>query len=87
MIKDAEDKADFAAILCWDQDRFGRFDSIEAGRWIHPLRCAGVWLVTVAQGVIDWNDFTSRMMYAIQQEGKYQYLIDLSLKCAARQAI
>ena len=38
MIKDAEEKGDFAAILCWDQDRFGRFDSIEAGRWIHPLR-------------------------------------------------
>ena len=78
MIRDAEEKADFAAILCWDQDRFGRFDSIEAGRWIHPLRCAGVWLVTVAQGQIDWNDFQSRMMYAIQQEGKYQYLVDLS---------
>lgn len=78
MIKDAEEKGDFAAILCWDQDRFGRFDSIEAGRWIHPLRCAGVWLHTVAQGRIDWNDFTTRMMYSIQQEGKYQYLIDLS---------
>jgi site-specific DNA recombinase len=78
MIKDAEEKGDFAAILCWDQDRFGRFDSIEAGRWIHPLRCAGVWLVTVAQGQIDWNDFAGRMMYAIQQEGKHQYLIDLS---------
>jgi site-specific DNA recombinase len=78
MIRDAEEKADFAAILCWDQDRFGRFDSIEAGRWIHPLRCAGVWLHTVAQGRIDWNDFTTRMMYGIQQEGKHQFLIDLS---------
>jgi DNA invertase Pin-like site-specific DNA recombinase len=78
MIKDAEEKGDFAAILCWDQDRFGRFDSIEAGRWIHPLRCAGVWLVTVAQGQIDWNDFTSRMMYSITQEGKHQFLVDLS---------
>jgi site-specific DNA recombinase len=78
MIKDADEKGDFAVILCWDQDRFGRFDSIEAGRWIHPLRSAGVWLMTVAQGQIDWNDFTSRMMYAIQQEGKHQYLIDLS---------
>ncbi len=58
MIRDAEEKGDFAAILCWDQDRFGRFDSIEAGRWIHPLRQAGVWLVTVAQGRIDWNDFS-----------------------------
>ena len=78
MIRDAEEKGDFACIICWDQDRFGRFDSIEAGRWIHPLREAGVWLLTVAQGQIDWNDFTGRMMYAIQQEGKHQFLVDLS---------
>ena len=78
MIADAEELGDFTAILCWDQDRFGRFDSIEAGRWIHPLRQAGVCLVTVAQGHIDWNDFAGRMMYNIQQEGKHQFLIDLS---------
>ncbi len=78
MVRDAEEKGDFAAILCWDQDRFGRFDSIEAGRWIYPLRQAGVWLITVAQGQIDWNDFAGRMMYSIQQEGKHQYLVDLS---------
>jgi DNA invertase Pin-like site-specific DNA recombinase len=78
MIRDAEEKGDFAAILCWDQDRFGRFDSIEAGRWIHPLRQAGVWLLTVGQGRIDWNTFQGRMIYGIQQEGKNQYLIDLS---------
>ena len=35
-------------------------------------------LVTTDQGVIDWNDFTGRMMYAIQQEGKHQFLRDLS---------
>ena len=37
MISDS-DRGDFQAVLCWDQDRFGRFDSIEAGHWIHPLR-------------------------------------------------
>jgi hypothetical protein len=78
MICDVSEKRDFATILCWDQDRFGRFDSIEAGHWIHPLREQGVRLITVAQGQIDWNDFTGRMMYAIQQEGKHQFLIDLS---------
>jgi len=78
MIRDAEEKGDFAAIVCWDQDRFGRFDSIEAGRWIYPLRQAGVWLLTVGQGRIDWNTFQGRMIYGIQQEGKNQYLIDLS---------
>ncbi|MCX7428823.1 MAG: recombinase family protein, partial [Planctomycetia bacterium] len=78
MIADAEEKGDFAAILCWSQDRFGRFDSIEAGRWIYPLRQAGVWLHTVAEGAIDWNDFTGRVMYGIVQEGKHQFLVDLS---------
>ena len=40
MIDDANRLRDFKAILCWDQDRFGRFDSIEAGEWISPLRRA-----------------------------------------------
>lgn len=66
------------AILCWDQDRFGRFDSIEAGYWIHPLRKAGVRLVTVNEGTINWDDFTGRVMYSLKQEGKHQYLRDLS---------
>ncbi|HUY91684.1 MAG TPA: recombinase family protein [Pirellulales bacterium] len=78
MMQDAETKGDFKAILCWDQDRFGRFDSIEAGRWVHPLRERGIQLVTVAQGVIDWSDFAGRMIYSIHQEGKAQYLQDLS---------
>jgi DNA invertase Pin-like site-specific DNA recombinase len=42
MIDDVKRLGDFRAILCWDQDRFGRFDSIEAGEWISPLRRAGV---------------------------------------------
>ena len=78
MIRDAEEKRDFAAIMVWDQDRLGRFDSIEAGRWIFPLREAGIWLVTVTKGRVDWNTFQGRMMFSIIQEGKHQYLIDLS---------
>ena len=77
MIRDAEGGS-FQAVLCWDQDRFGRFDSIEAGHWIHPLRENGVHLVTIAQGKIDWSDFAGRMLYGIQQEGKHAYLRDLS---------
>ncbi len=77
MIADGE-RREFKAILCWDMDRFGRFDSIEAGRWVHPLRVAGVHLATVAQGQIDWTEFAGRMMYGIQTEAKHQYLTDLS---------
>ena len=78
MLRDAQEKGDFATILCWDQDRFGRFDTIEAGSIIFPLRQAGIWLQTVTQGRIDWNTFQGRLIYTVQQEGKHQYLIDLS---------
>lgn len=77
MLADAQ-KGKFQVILCWDQDRFGRFDSLKAGFVVEPLRGAGVRLVTVTQGEIDWNDFAGRMMYAIQQEGKNQFLLNLS---------
>ncbi len=77
MIQDAG-SGEFEAILSWDQDRFGRFDSIEAGHWIYPLRKAGVCLVTVGQGRIDWRDFASRIIYGVQQEAKHAYLRDLS---------
>lgn len=69
---------DFDVILVWDQDRFGRFDSMEAGFWIHPLRQVGVRLVSVTEGPINWDDFTGRVMYSLKQEGKHQFLRDLS---------
>jgi len=69
---------DFEAILVWDIDRFGRFHSMEAGYWVHPLMKAGVRLVSVTEGPVNWDDFTGRVVYSLKQEGKYQYLIDLS---------
>jgi site-specific DNA recombinase len=78
MLADATAKGDFAIVLCWDQDRFGRFDPLEAGFWIKPLRDAGVRLETVAQGKIDWEDFAGQIIYAVQQGGKHQFLRDLS---------
>lgn len=83
MIADASDGR-FQAILCWDQDRFGRFDSLESGYWIHPLRKRGVQLVTVTDGPVDWNSFAGRMIYGMKQEGKHQYLIDLSNNVSRR---
>lgn len=68
----------FDRIICWDQSRFGRFDSIEAGSWITPLRDAGVSLETIDGGVVDWNDFAGRITYAVAQEGKHAYLRDLA---------
>lgn len=73
-----ENAGEVKSILCWNQDRFGRFDSLEAGYWIKPLRDAGVRLITIDKGVIDWNSFTGRVMAAIEQEGKHTFLTDLS---------
>jgi site-specific DNA recombinase len=78
MLADATARGDFAVVLCWDQDRFGRFDPLEAGYWIKPLRDAGVRLETIAQGRIDWEDFAGQIIYTVQQGGKHQFLRDLS---------
>jgi DNA invertase Pin-like site-specific DNA recombinase len=78
MIRDASERGDFREIWVWDQDRFGRFDSIEAGFYVHPLRCAGIKLVTIAEGPVDWDDFTGRVMFSLKTEGKHQFLRDLS---------
>lgn len=83
MITDAEDGR-FKAILCWDQDRFGRFDSLESGYWIHPLRKRGVQLVTCTDGPVDWSTFAGRMLYGMKQEGKHQFLVDLSNNVSRR---
>jgi DNA invertase Pin-like site-specific DNA recombinase len=69
MLRDAQ-AGHFQAILCDDKDRFGRFDSIDLGEVVAPLRRKGVCLATVAQGVIDWNSFAGRISDAVLQEAK-----------------
>lgn len=68
----------FSVVLCWDQDRFGRFDLLDAGKWIAPFREAGVRLETLAQGAIDWEDLVGQLIYSVNQLGKAQFLRDLS---------
>ena len=74
--------AEFAVILCWDQDRFGRFDPLDAGYWIYPFRNAGVRLETIAQGRIDWEDLTGQLIYSVNQIGKAQFLRDIARNTA-----
>jgi DNA invertase Pin-like site-specific DNA recombinase len=78
MLADVSGRGDFRAILCWDVDRFGRFDAIEGGYYVKPLRDAGVYMHTNGQGRIDWSDFAGRIVYSVTQEGKNAYLKDLS---------
>jgi hypothetical protein len=37
VLAEATKLCDFQAVLCWDQDRFGRFDPLEAGDRVKPL--------------------------------------------------
>lgn len=80
MREDAQ-RGEFTVMLCWDMDRFGRFDLIDAGHWIKPFKDHGVRLETIAQGKIDWNDLVGQAMYSVAQIGKAQYLRDLSRNC------
>jgi DNA invertase Pin-like site-specific DNA recombinase len=77
MIADAV-SGKFKFILCWDASRFGRFDLIEGGYWIRPLRDAGITLVTLDRGEISWNDFASRIIWSVETEGRHAYLRDLA---------
>jgi DNA invertase Pin-like site-specific DNA recombinase len=68
----------FDRILCFDRSRFGRLDSLESGRWIAPLREAGVDLETIAEGVSNWNDFGGRVVDAVLAESKHAFAVDLA---------
>ncbi len=78
LMHDATTKGDFRAILCWDQDRFSRFDPLEANHYWFLLRNAGVQIVTVRQGVLDLSELGGWLVASINQHGKAQYLKDLS---------
>jgi DNA invertase Pin-like site-specific DNA recombinase len=77
MIADAESRR-FQAILVWDVSRLGRYDIVEGGFWMKPLRDAGVKIVTPEYGPIDWGDFSSRVLWSVWQEGHHAFLRDLS---------
>jgi DNA invertase Pin-like site-specific DNA recombinase len=69
MLRDAQAGA-FQGIVCDDKDRFGRFDSIDLGEIVAPLRRKGVWLETAAQGRQDWHSFAGRISESVLQEAK-----------------
>jgi DNA invertase Pin-like site-specific DNA recombinase len=77
-MRDAAGNGEFSVVLAWDQDRFGRFDPLDAGYWIYPFRRGGVRLETIAQGKIDWEDLTGQLVFSGNQLGKAQFLRDLS---------
>lgn len=78
LITDAQTLGDFTAIIVWDQDRFSRFDPMEANHYWYLLRQAGVKIVTVAKGELDFSTLGSWITASVNQHGKNEYLRDLS---------
>ena len=74
----AAERGEFDTILVFDRSRFGRFDSVDAGEWLAPLRRAGVTIETVVDGQLDWDSFGGRVTALVQAEVDYQHLVATS---------
>ena len=68
------------AVCCLDLSRFGRLDSIEGAFAKKILREAGVVLVTVLDGVIDWREQTDRIVDAVLSEAQHDFSFRLGQK-------
>jgi DNA invertase Pin-like site-specific DNA recombinase len=53
-----------------DLDRLARLDMLEIGELLSPLRRAGVWVESVAQGRLDYDDMGGRLMLGVSSEAK-----------------
>ena len=70
---------DFDVIVCRDLDRFSRFDPMEASYYFHQLRQAGVRLLTVNDGWIDWDDIGNYLKVVVDQHAKHAYAKSMGL--------
>lgn len=54
----------FEVLLAWDVFRIGRFNSLDAGRWLHVLRDAGIKIHSVCEGLFNLNNEFDRQKLA-----------------------
>lgn len=59
-----------AGVVVDDLDRLARLDLLELGVLLSPLRKAGVWIESVAQGRMDYNTMAGRIMLGLGGEAK-----------------
>jgi len=78
LIADAERGNKFTSILVWDQDRFSRFDALEANHYWFILRRAGVFIESIRQGKLDFDTLAGWLTASITQVGKHDFLKSLS---------
>ena len=65
-------------ILAYDSSRLGRFDSLEAGKYFTDVRDAGCVIETIADGVLDFDEFGSRVTHMIKQESDHAKIVTMS---------
>ena len=78
LIEDSQERCDFQAVLCWDQDRFSRFPVLEANHYWYLLDSVGVHISTVAQGRLNFEDLGEWLKASVVQHGKAEYARDLA---------
>ena len=76
----AAERGEFKILLAYDQDRIGRFDSLDAGKWLSVLREKRVQIITCVQGRIDLQTFAGRVVFSVTQETKKLFLEEHSHK-------
>ena len=77
MILDAE-RGLVNVILTWDQDRFSRFDLLDAAEYWKKLRDSDVKIITVNQGELDFADLKSLLLATITQHANHDFLRKLA---------
>lgn len=77
MIEDITERGDFAAILCWKQSRFGRFDSTDSGAVTGPMKQHQVKLIT-PERTYNFANRMDRLMFIIQAEDDNNYLFNIA---------
>ncbi len=65
-------------IVAFDNSRLGRFNSLEAGKWYEPLQESGCVLETIADGVVDFDEWGPRVSQMIKQEADHSVTVATS---------
>lgn len=78
MIRDAEKRGEFRAILVWDDNRFSRFDTLTLNFFLYRIREAEVDFVTLTKGrPLNYDDIGEMMLTSINGHNGNKFLKDL----------
>ncbi|MCR9291335.1 MAG: recombinase family protein [bacterium] len=75
---DAATAGDFTHVLVWDQSRVTRSNPFDTFRELGPLKDAGITLVTMDKGPLDWTSITGIIMTAIESESNNGFVLKMS---------